>query len=165
MVKYKWIQKTVRWGPTQLWNSLGFFFVVAHLKRRLMGELIVYQSLRCPSIYQHFQESPLKLLGQLNSNFIWRLLRTQERNFVQMVLVWNPNFRKCQNFGLPYIILARSFNTCFGYVNVSGLQSRWVYKKLGLRKSSKWPQFKMGDKILNYIELNENHTYLGFNGI
>ena len=66
---------------------------LAHLSRRLMGELIVYQSLRRPSVRpssvrQHFQtSSPLKPLGQLNSNFIWRLLRTRERKFVQMVLV------------------------------------------------------------------------------
>ena len=66
---------------------------LAHLNRRLMGELIVYQSLRRPSVRhpsvrQHFQKSsPLKPLGQLNSNFIWRLLRTRERKFVQMVLV------------------------------------------------------------------------------
>ena len=68
---------------------------LAHLRRRLMGELIVYQSLRCPSVVrrlssvrQHFQtSSPLKPLCQLNSNFIWRLLRTREQKFVQMVLV------------------------------------------------------------------------------
>ena len=36
-----------------------------------------------PSVRQHFQtSSPLKPLGQLNSNFIWRLLRTRERKFV-----------------------------------------------------------------------------------
>ena len=36
----------------------------------------------------YFQtSSPLKPLGQLNSNFIWRLLRMGERKFVQMVLV------------------------------------------------------------------------------
>ena len=72
-------------------------FFLAHLSRRLMGELIVYQSLRRPSVRpsvrrpsvrQHFQtSSPLKPLGQLNSNFIWRLLRTREQKFVQMVLV------------------------------------------------------------------------------
>ena len=67
---------------------------LAHLSRRLMGELIVYQSLRRPSVFRcpssvspQFQTSPLKPLGQLNSNFIWRLLRTRERKFFQMVLV------------------------------------------------------------------------------
>ena len=63
----------------------NFLILLAHLSRRLMGELIVYQSLRRPSVRtsvrpssvgQHFQtSSPLKPLGQLNSNFIWRLLR------------------------------------------------------------------------------------------
>ena len=66
---------------------------LAHLSRRLRGELLVYQRLRRPSsvrpsVRQHFQtSSPLKPLGQLNSNFIWRLLRVGERKFVQMVLV------------------------------------------------------------------------------
>ena len=49
-----------------------------------MDELIVYQSLRRPSVRQHFQtSSPLKPLSQLNSNFIWRLLRMLEQKFVQ----------------------------------------------------------------------------------
>ena len=71
----------------------NFSCFLAHLSRRLMGELIVYQSLRRPSVRpssvrQHFQtSSPLKPLGQLKSNFIWRLLRTRERKCVQMVLV------------------------------------------------------------------------------
>ena len=40
------------------------------------------------SVRQHFQtSSSLKPLGQLNSNFMWRLLRMRERKFVQMVLV------------------------------------------------------------------------------
>ena len=47
-----------------------------------MGAQIVYQSLCRPPVCQHFQTS-LKPLGQLNSNFIWRLLRTRERKFVQ----------------------------------------------------------------------------------
>ena len=55
--------------------------LLAPLSRRLTGELIVYQSLRRPSsvVRHHFQtSSPLKPLGQLNKNFIWRLLRTRE---------------------------------------------------------------------------------------
>ena len=82
---------------------------LAHLSRRLMGELIVYQSLRRPSVRpsvrpssvrQHFQtSSPLKPLGQSNSNFIWRLLRTRERKFVQMVLVTWPRWPPC-----PYMV-------------------------------------------------------------
>ena len=75
---------------------------LAHLSRRLIGELIVYQWLRLPSsivcrpssvVCQHFQtSSPLKQLGQLNSYFIWRLLRMGERKFVQMVLVTWPRW-------------------------------------------------------------------------
>ena len=36
--------------------------------------------------------SPLKPLGQFNSNFIWRLLRTGELKFVHMVLVTWPRW-------------------------------------------------------------------------
>ena len=46
-----------------------------------MGELIKYQSLRRPSVRQYFQTSSLKPLGQINSNFIWRLFRTREQKF------------------------------------------------------------------------------------
>ena len=47
-----------------------------------MGELIVYQSLQRLSFRQStISKSPLKPPGQLNSNFIWRLLRTRERKF------------------------------------------------------------------------------------
>ena len=45
------------------------------------------------------KQSPLKPLGQLNSNFIWRLLRTRERKFVQMVLVTWPRWPPC-----PYMV-------------------------------------------------------------
>ena len=78
---------------------------LAHLSRRLMGEQIVYQSLRRPSVRpsvvrQHFQtSSPLKPLGQLNLNFTWRLLRMQEQKFVQMVLVTWPRWPPC-----PYMV-------------------------------------------------------------
>ena len=62
---------------------------LAYLSRKLMGELIVYQSLRRPaSVRPQFQtSSSLKPLGELNSNFIWRLLRRLERKVVQMFLV------------------------------------------------------------------------------
>ena len=57
------------------------------------GELIVYQWLQCPSVRQHFQTSSfLKILGQLNWYFIWRLLRMGERKFVQMVLITWPRW-------------------------------------------------------------------------
>ena len=77
---------------------LGGHSFLAHLSRRLMGELIVYQSLRRPSVVRpsvrpQFQtSSPLKPLGQLNSNYIWRLLGTRERKFVRMVLVTWPRW-------------------------------------------------------------------------
>ena len=55
---------------------------------------------RLSSVRQHFQtSSPLKPLGQLNSNFIWRLLRTREQKFVQMILVTWPRWPPC-----PYIV-------------------------------------------------------------
>ena len=63
-----------------------------------MGELIVYLLLRRPSVVrpsvrQHFQTSSTpKTLGQLNSTFIWRLLRMRERKFVQIVLVTWPRW-------------------------------------------------------------------------
>ena len=67
---------------------------LAHLSRRFRGELLVYHWLRRPSsVCQHFQtSSPLKPLGQLNSNFIFRLLRMREQNFVQIVLVTWPRW-------------------------------------------------------------------------
>ena len=53
-----------------------------------------------PSVHQHFQtSSPLKPLCQLNSNFIWRLLRIGERKFVQMVPVTWPRWPPC-----PYMV-------------------------------------------------------------
>ena len=53
--------------------------LLAPVSGRLMGELIVYQSLRHPSlrlsVCQHFQtSSPLKPLSQINTNFLWRPL-------------------------------------------------------------------------------------------
>ena len=86
---YSWSRSLHILIRTSLLNTI----FLAHLSRRLMGELIVYQSLRRPSsvrpsVRPQFQtSSPLKPLGQLNSNYIWRLLRMRERKFVQMVLV------------------------------------------------------------------------------
>ena len=92
-----------------LYKDFDFSPFLAHLSRRLIGELIVYQWLRRPSsvvcrpssvVRQHFQtSSPLKPLGQLNSYFIWRLLRMGERKFVQMVLVTWPRWPPC-----PYMV-------------------------------------------------------------
>ena len=51
------------------------------------------------SVRQHFQTFPLKPQGQLNLNFIWRLLRLGEQKFVQMVLVTLPRWPPC-----PYTV-------------------------------------------------------------
>ena len=60
---------------------------LAHLSRRLTGELIGYPWIRrlsvCrPSVRSHFQTSPLKPLGQSKPNFMWSLLGEGERKFV-----------------------------------------------------------------------------------
>ena len=56
--------------------------LLAHLSRRLMGSLLYtsHSGVRPLSVRPQFQTSSLKPLGQLNSNFIWRLLRTQGRS-------------------------------------------------------------------------------------
>ena len=64
---------------------------LAHLSRRLTGELIVYpcsgvrpSSVR-PSVVrlsQFQRSSPLKLLGQSKPNFMWSILRKTERKFI-----------------------------------------------------------------------------------
>ena len=84
------------------WNCADVSIFLAHLSWRLRGELLVYGWLRRPSsvVRQHFQtSSPLKPLGQLNSNFIWRLLRMGEQKFVQMFLVMWPRWPPC-----PYMV-------------------------------------------------------------
>ena len=100
------VQTSYPWNLEVPLNFFGSPTFLAHLSRRLPGELLVYQWLRRPlsvrpsSVRQHFQtSSPLKPLGQLNSNFIWRLLRVGERKFVQMVLVTWPRWLPC-----PYMV-------------------------------------------------------------
>ena len=65
--------------------------LLAHLSRRLTGELIVYpcsgvrpSSVRRPSVRRsQFQKSsPLKPLGQSRPNFMWSILRKGERKFI-----------------------------------------------------------------------------------
>ena len=47
-------------------------------------------------VCQHFQtSSPLKPLGRLKPNFIWSLLGTGERKFVQMIQVTWPRWPPC----------------------------------------------------------------------
>ena len=56
--------------------------ILAHLSRRLIGELIVYT---CSGVVvvHHFQtSSPAKLLGQLKPNLMWSLLGKGKPKFV-----------------------------------------------------------------------------------
>ena len=62
---------------------------LAHLSRRLTGELIGYpwirrpsSSVRLSSVRSHFQTSSLKPLGQSKPNFMWSLLGKGEQKFV-----------------------------------------------------------------------------------
>ena len=76
-------------------HSVFWFFVcfLAHLSRRLTGELIVYpcsgvrpsSSVRRPPVVRRPQfqrSSPLKPLGQSKPNFMWSILRKGERKFI-----------------------------------------------------------------------------------
>ena len=67
-----------------------------------------------PSVCPQFQtSSPLKPLGQLNSNDIWRLLRTRERKFVKMVLVTWARWRPCPYMdNYPSLVLIQPRKTC-----------------------------------------------------
>ena len=74
---------------------------LAHLSRRLIGELIVYQWLRRPSSVRRPSVHPSTFSNIFSSEttgpieliyFIWRLLRMGERKFVQMVLVTWPRW-------------------------------------------------------------------------
>ena len=71
-----------------------------------MGELIVYQALqllfvvsRRMSVHNFKHLLLWNHRGQLNLNFIWRLLRMQERKFAQMVLVTWSRWPPC-----PYMV-------------------------------------------------------------
>ena len=78
-----------------VWNFLFFLFSSPEPKAHWWTNSIPVTpaSVRPSVVRQHFQtSSPLKLLGQLNSYFIWRLLRMGERKFVQMVLVTWPRW-------------------------------------------------------------------------
>ena len=65
------------------YEKIGF---LAHLSRRLTGEIIGYPWIRRPSSSvrrSHFQtSSPPKPLGQSKPNFMWSLLGKGERKFV-----------------------------------------------------------------------------------
>ena len=61
---------------------------LAHLSRRLIGELIVYKGILCPSVRKHFQTtSPLKPRSRFFSYFTYRIYRSGERIIAFFVLV------------------------------------------------------------------------------
>ena len=72
--------------PVQFWSSIVF---LAHLSRRLIGELIVYKGICrpsvvrpsvCLSVRQHFQTtSPLKPRSRFFSYFTYSIYRLGER--------------------------------------------------------------------------------------
>ena len=91
-------EQSINW--CQLWEDPFVFFrfssmgvlkemtslhFLAHLSRRLTGELIVYpcSGVRPSSVVHRFQRSsPLKPLGQSKPNFIWSILRKGEQKFI-----------------------------------------------------------------------------------
>ena len=71
-------------------------------------------------VFQYFQTSSLqKPLGRLKPNFMWILLGTGERKFVQMVLVTWPRWPPC-----PYIFKTKS-NIAILSLNISIPVSIW----------------------------------------
>ena len=84
-----------------MWPRCGcLFFAEPKAPRLAISIPMTPASVRRPSVRQHFQtSSTLKPQGQLNSNFIWRLLRMGEQKFVQMVLVTWPRWPPCPIYG------------------------------------------------------------------
>ena len=78
--------------PCCLFFYFPFLLFLAHLSRRLTGELIVYpcSGVRRPSSVvvvrrrrsQFQRSSPLKPLGQSKPNFMWSILRKGELKFI-----------------------------------------------------------------------------------
>ena len=108
--KYCWILSNywpdfneISWEPLVFSVMVGCFFSSPEPKapRWAVSIPMTPASIVCrPSVHQHFQtSSSLKPLGQLNSNFIWRLLRMGEPKLVQMVLVTWPRWPPC-----PYMV-------------------------------------------------------------
>ena len=77
-------------GPCFIGNQALLLGFLAHLSRRLTGELIVCpcSGVRRPSSVgvrrrsQFQRSSPLKPLGQSKPNFMWSILRKGERKFI-----------------------------------------------------------------------------------
>ena len=94
------------------------------------------------SVPQHFQtSSPLKPLGQLNSNFILRLLRMGEPKFVQIVLVTWPRWPPCPYMVKPFknLLLQNqktddlgTWYVTFGMWGLPSLFKWWSYVDLDL---------------------------------
>ena len=63
------------------WPDQHYFLFLAHLSRRLIGELLVYRGIRRPSVRrQHFQTtSSLKPLGRFFSYFIYSIYTVSNR--------------------------------------------------------------------------------------
>ena len=88
--------------PTGDENNLD---LLAHLSRRLTGELIVYQSLDSlrrssvlpPSTFSNIFSS--ETTEQIKLKFYMEIFRTWEQKFVQMVLVTCPRWPPC-----PYMV-------------------------------------------------------------
>ena len=81
--------------PKRIFSQINNL-ILAHLSRRLIGELIVYpwsgvrpSSVIRPSIVVHNAQtsSSQKPLGRSKPNFIWSLLGLRERKFVRGILV------------------------------------------------------------------------------
>ena len=71
---------------------------LAHLSKRLTGELIVYR--HASIVHQLFQTtSPQKPLGQLKPNFLWSLHWSEKQQFLRMVTVTWPRWPPC-----PYMV-------------------------------------------------------------
>ena len=59
----------------EIYFCIFLFFFLAHLSRRLTGELIGYPWIRPSSVRSHFQtSSPFKPLGQSKPNIMWSFL-------------------------------------------------------------------------------------------
>ena len=83
--------------------------------------------------------------------------------FISIISLPESKFQEVSKFWFTLHELGQKFfDACLRYMFVV-YSSGGCIKNLARKKSSKWPPFKMATTILNYIELSEKHTYLGFN--
>ena len=82
-----------------------------------------------------------KIHGQLNSNFIWRLLKLSGVNLNQMLMVTSPRWRPCPYKIKPfkYLLLLnqkvnglRTWYIALGMWALSGLHKWWIWVDLDL---------------------------------